>query len=467
MGLPKKANFSDQSLVTAANKFFEPQLVALGLSEDQISQQTLMELKRSLETVSDALDNSAGFGVLRLAVQADMGMVIVQSDTRYHIEMTIVPILLERKRMILDRIDILRNRQEKVELQETEHDTSTHLRKGKIFAQYEPVHILHISDIHLGTETDARRYRTQLQADLRLELDIGALDYVVISGDVTQTSTPEEYDAAKLLLNGLIETFDVPPAHMIIAPGNHDLSWGLARESYDFVRVEDLRNKVPEKHCIPAGDKGMLVRDGMRYRKRFKHFASFHQQITGIPYPLDFEEQGLLRVFPDHRLLFLNLNSSWEIDDHYRDRSGIHMNALSRTLDCLLKHDYTSWLKLAVWHHPVTGREMMNDEFLEQLAVHGFQICMHGHIHEAHEDVYKYDDQRGLHIVGAGTFGAPTRSQVPGIPLQYNLLVLDREMNVITVNTRMKTKPDGAWMADARWGDKNNPIPRYTIDLQD
>ena len=85
---------------------------------------------------------------------------------------------------------------------------------------------------------------------------------------------------------------------------------------------------------------------------------------------------------------------------------------------------------------------------------------------EAIEGYHKYDDKRGLYIIGAGTFGAPTREQVPGIPLQYNLLILDPENRTITVETRKKEKPDGAWSADARWGDKNNPVPRYTIQLR-
>jgi len=58
------------------------------------------------------------------------------------------------------------------------------------------------------------------------------------------------------------------------------------------------------------------------------------------------------------------------------------------------------------------------------------------------------------------------KDQVPGIPLQYNLLTLDPETKQITVETRKKEKPDGAWKADARWGDANNPAPRYTIQLK-
>ena len=53
-----------------------------------------------------------------------------------------------------------------------------------------------------------------------------------------------------------------------------------------------------------------------------------------------------------------------------------------------------------------------------------------------------------------------------GIPLQYNLLTFDREQGEITVHTRKKEKPGGAWSADARWGDKNDPKPSYGIQVR-
>ena len=168
---------------------------------------------------------------------------------------------------------------------------------------------------------------------------------------------------------------------------------------------------------------------------------------------------------PDDKMLFLALNSCWQIDHHFQQRAGINMDALTRAIDRLQDGKYANWLKIAVWHHPVTGKGMMNNEFLELLSVHKFQICMHGHIHEAIADLFRYD-LRGIHIVGAGTFGAPAEEQVPGIPLQYNLLTFDPDARTITVNTRKKEKPDGAWSADARWGeDKNNPKPFYVFDL--
>lgn len=68
-----------------------------------------------------------------------------------------------------------------------------------------------------------------------------------------------------------------------------------------------------------------------------------------------------------------------------------------------------------------------------------------------------------MRLIGAGTFGAPAPEQTPGIPLQYNLLSCNKETNNITVETRKKENPSGAWMADARWGDKKAPSPKYEI----
>jgi predicted MPP superfamily phosphohydrolase len=332
-------------------------------------------------------------------------------------------------------------------------------------------YILHLSDIHLGTVSEARKYRNQLEADLIKNLKINKLDYLVISGDIANCSTPNEYEAAVELFDEFIKRFGLDDNHIITVPGNHDLNWDLSEEAYSFVSNRKLPNPLPDGKYIPAGDTGLLLRDEVLYQQRFANFSThfYKKMLNGTQYPLDYAEQGVLYLDPDNRLLFLALNSCWEID-HYKphhDRSSINPDALSYALDKLLDSKYNDWLKIAVWHHPIFGPEMMkNVDFLQQLVVHDFQICMHGHIHEAIEGYHKYDDKRGIHIVGAGTFGAPKREQTTCIPLQYNLLVYDPERHKITVETRKREKPDGAWSADARWGDLNNPKPRYKINLK-
>jgi hypothetical protein len=124
-----------------------------------------------------------------------------------------------------------------------------------------------------------------------------------------------------------------------------------------------------------------------------------------------------------------------------------------------------SLVRFRGWQSTVTGRDMMKDEFMQFLVVHGFQLRLHGYIHEAIEGFHKYADRRGVRIIGAGAPKAPAREQVTGIPLQCNLLTFDPEKAEMTVQTRKKEKPNGAWSADARWGDKNDPKPRYHFQV--
>lgn len=327
-----------------------------------------------------------------------------------------------------------------------------------------PVHILHLSDLHLGSESQAEWYRAQLVADLTKELQVGRVDFMAVSGDIANRADPAEYAAARAFLSGVSKDLELPMNRIVVVPGNHDVSWDLSERAYRFVPQQELPAGIPEGHAIPARD-GMLLRDEARYRRRFSHFARFYRDLWRRAYPVDYRAQGLLYAFQGDHILFLALNSAWAIDHHFRQRAGINIDALANALGRLRGHDYDGWLKIAVWHHPVAGRELMSDDFLQLLVVHGFQVCLHGHIHEAAQGFYRYDANRGLHIIGAGTFGAWVRELVPAIPWQYNLLVYDPQAHSITVETRKRERPDGAWMADARWGDKRNPRPRYRIRL--
>ena len=165
--------------------------------------------------------------------------------------------------------------------------------------------------------------------------------------------------------------------------------------------------------------------------------------------------------------MFFALNSCWQIDHLHKERSGIHRIAVTSGLDALEDCKGEDWLKIAVWHHPVLRAKAIEDvDFLQLLAVHGFRAVLHGHIHEAEKACYDYDEDRGVHLIGAGTFGASIRQMVPGIPHQYNLLAYDRKKGELTVQSRKKEKRMGAWEPDYRWGKKNDQKPWYKIQVR-
>ncbi|HEU4410043.1 MAG TPA: metallophosphoesterase [Polyangiaceae bacterium] len=327
--------------------------------------------------------------------------------------------------------------------------------------------VLHLSDLHFATADQATVAYAQLAADLRQQ-GVERLDALLASGDLVNRATPSEYDAARLFLEQLMSGFSLAPRRIVLVPGNHDVSWTLSEAAYSLHKRSRYGGELKEGAFIEHGPDIVEVRDEEAYRRRFQPFADFYRQITGDEYPLDYNEQGLFADLSDAGLVVLGLNSAWQIDHHYRDRASIHMGALSRALLKLGPPD--DRLRVAMFHHPLSGGEdsrIRDDSFLQQLAVHGFRLVVHGHVHKADAGLYRYDRSAGgrrLDIITAGTFGAPVREWVPGYPLQYNLLLVDEQR--VTVETRCRREVNGAWEPDAIWrqGPGQDPLPRYHVE---
>lgn len=333
-----------------------------------------------------------------------------------------------------------------------------------------PTYVLHLSDLHIETNDQATEWYSQLATDLR-EQGIERLDGVVVSGDIVQRATTPEYDAAANFLGRVMEGFSVRASGIAIVPGNHDVSWPASRSAYHLRRKADVSPTPAPGTFVSHGGDVLEVRDDAAWPRRFEAFATFYQRVTGDAYPLGFADQGtVVTITTDRIIRLVGLNSAWESDHLFPARASIHPLALTRALD-ELPTPKPGEVRIAVFHHPLqsAGDDRIRDAaFLQRLAIQGFRVVLHGHVHRADSALYRYDqavDGRKLEIVTAGTFGAPTRAWVPGYPLQYNLLAF--EPSRLRVETRCRREVHGAWEPDARWrnGPGADPVPRYFIEL--
>jgi hypothetical protein len=210
--------------------------------------------------------------------------------------------------------------------------------------------------------------------------------------DITDRASEEEFESAHKFMSGLMSRFGLTPTRCIIVPGNHDLSWEV--EGYTWLS----KRKVDPKQLSPGTyvEQGVLygVRDEAIYPKRFENFGKFFHQLTQQPYSLKPEDQCLPFLLEEHCLQFVAINSAWEIDEYFPDRSSINQSALASGLlkatgqienakkEGRLEKN-RSVLRIAVWHHPVTGNDkIVSDAFLEQLRQDNVKLCLHGHVHE-------------------------------------------------------------------------------------
>ncbi len=322
----------------------------------------------------------------------------------------------------------------------------------------EPIRILHLSDLHIKADSDLKSLLQPLIADIRYsEVGLGfdKLDYLVISGDLTNYATPAEFERARQFISELIEQFQISTERCIIIPGNHDLSW--EEKFYRWTKKLPNMRSLPSDSYLQQGEV-FLIRNEETYSERFENFSRFYQELLHKDYSLNSQEQCISSLFTDTKIQFLAMNSCYKIDEHFQNRSGICPDALSRgLLDAdqqiqQAKLEQPKILRIAVWHHPVTGNEkMQQDDFLGLLQQANYKLCLHGHIHEVRTDIIGYFHPRQIHVAGTGSFGAPVNARPESTPRLYNLLEIERDLSKIKVHTRCLKKEGGAWKGWAEW----------------
>ena len=322
------------------------------------------------------------------------------------------------------------------------------------------MYILHLSDLHFGTKNDANRWYNQLARDLHSNgLKCNSLDALVLSGDIASKSTPEEYEAAREFIINLMIDFRLRWPEVVIVPGNHDLNWDLSDDAYQAVKRKDYHDLEDNSHIFDKKEGDYIeVLDPEKYKQRFTYFRDFYKTFLKKPYSLEPEWQYTLHHFPNHDLLILGLNSAWQLDHYYTSRVSINPDALSNAMAEINDNSAykNSHLKIAVWHHPLNSPDenrIKDHGFIEQLSQNGFRLALHGHIHQANKEDFKdkFEFRPGskIDIIAAGTFGKLYKRK-PASPLQYNLLKWEGKR--LTVYTRKRSQPNGAWQPDTMWG---------------
>jgi len=329
-----------------------------------------------------------------------------------------------------------------------------------------PIRVLHLSDLHVRAGDDPATSLEPLLTDLRDRVEglaLEKLDFVVVSGDLTNRASAGELEKARALLSRLCEEMSLSTERCIVVPGNHDLDWDT--EVYDFKKKRAVDPSRLAPGSFVTQENGYLVRDDARYPTRFRPFSDhLYHPLCLRPYPLAPEEQGLSHLFAAERIQFVTLNSSVHIDELHANRAAIHPGALSRALAEASRQvdeargrgdleENTEILRLAVFHHPVTGNDKIEDDaFLDRLRRADVRAVLHGHVHEDRADLVGYlHPTRRLHVIGAGSFGAPAEGRPESTPRLYNLLTIQRDLGLVRVDTRCLRRDTGAWEAFAVW----------------
>lgn len=338
----------------------------------------------------------------------------------------------------------------------------------------EPVRILHLSDLHFTAATNPTTRLQQLLQDLRC-VDgeypaIETVEYLVISGDITDRGQDIGFEKAREFVQDLVGELGLSTQRCILVPGNHD--------------VQDREDAYQKLEGVDG--KPTLVRHPVNFPKRFEAFTNnFYHPLRQEVYPLAYAEQGISYLFADTGIQFLTLNSAWQIDKNGRKRAAIHPDAVAgviaqadderrRAIERGDLRNSQVLLRIGVWHHAVAGPELVQDlGFMTQLRKAGMRLCLHGDVHELRTELFGYR-QSGIEveILGAGSFGSGAEGRPESTPRLYNLLEVfgdskTKQHKVIRVHTRQQRKENEAWQGYHEWPHHHHlgRYPFFDIDL--
>lgn len=214
------------------------------------------------------------------------------------------------------------------------------------------LNILWLSDIHffheytsLSESESFNNYLNSFRSKIYLEHSNNRIDYVLITGDLAQQGTKEDYEAFwKMLLQPLLDTFlsidssKVPK--VLTIPGNHDVKW----DNVDFFPkyIEKLKPKIsaPERAEF-------LSQETTSFRSLFNDYSEFIinfvtsaenskylnffelKEEDGFEVSIDYKTNALYGYIIDHQnnSIFILFNSAWfSLGDKFNIEYAKHLH---------------------------------------------------------------------------------------------------------------------------------------------
>lgn len=315
--------------------------------------------------------------------------------------------------------------------------------------------ILHLSDLHITAHTNVNTFALPLLNNLREPGHPAAegVDYLVITGDITNRATEGEFKTAAAFVKHLATQLKVPLDRVLVVPGNHDLSRDVPVYQWRWQRELEVL-PADSYHTIPGTDLGGLWRDPAAYPKRFENYANhFYKPLFGKEWELDPTKQFDVHLATDRSIAFVTLNSACEVDEMRKENAYLNEHAVSAALQQLSTHEANGVrpLAIAAWHHPASEKTRASG-LLDQLADVGAKICLHGHVHEERLEFHQFvDARRRIYAVGAGSLGAPAKDRPASTPRLYNVVRLSPHDRKARVHVFSAPREHGPFRPYAQW----------------
>lgn len=286
------------------------------------------------------------------------------------------------------------------------------------------VSFIHLSDIHFGQERDdALHFNNDVKAQLIVDaagvigaLPSGVAHGILVTGDIAQAGTADQYRDAGRWLDELANAVGCEPYRIQMVPGNHDLDRRLLSKWGELMLDAIRAGGAVEYEAILASavDRAVLF-------DRFREYGKF---CEGYDCALDSEGRYatnmLVELAPGRFIRFVRLNSSLLCTGKEDDKNPeLMVGARQFTIPRTKGEEI-----VALIHHPLNWFKDSVDvaKYLKSRA----RVLISGHEHNPRVHIEEIECGTDFMMLAAGAT-VPTRSNEP-YAYTYNIIEFDWDL---------------------------------------
>ena len=268
--------------------------------------------------------------------------------------------------------------------------------------------ILHLSDLHTRVEgiEEFKIRRDALLKDLH-RLGIRP-QIVIISGDVAFSGESEEYSIAqKEFIDPLVNGLRIKSGHLIMVPGNHDISRSLVEP----LVADGISARLSDTESAQSllGHKTWILPQQTRYIDFLKSIRKIDAELAYYTQIVRLDRISIGIAAFDSAWLCLN------------DTTQNRLFLTRRQVQELAEQVKGCAFKIAVFHHPLNWFHPSEQEIVQQDLRASFDLILTGHMHETISFGTVTPSIACLEITAASFFAGSPRGRTDG----YNIYSVD------------------------------------------
>ncbi|WP_189874851.1 TIR domain-containing protein [Streptomyces bluensis] len=210
------------------------------------------------------------------------------------------------------------------------------LSRGDVQAR-EAVSVLHLAGPAFGRGQDPAELQAAIWGDLVELTDAGAPapDLLVVTGDLTASGSPREFEQALAFLTGLRALLGLEPHRVALVPGGQDVNQAACRAYFSTCEADEMPPRPP-------------------YWPKWRHFARLFQELyQGLDAVFDSDQPWTLFPVPELHTVVAGLNSSMAYSHRLDDQYGmVGPEQAAWFAQALRPYEDEGWLRIGVLRHP-------------------------------------------------------------------------------------------------------------------